>query len=136
MENTLKFFFSSNGIVCEISNLIATEEDVLWKKRFDKDMYAAIYAYGLESTPDHSAVGMYMRKLTGTFFEKLTDLPELETAREKAKIVLTDTDLERLLQAVPFALGSEHVTKAWLKKVYKGLNQTFSREMSEYTGSV
>lgn len=136
VENTLKFFFSSDGIVCEISNLMATEEDAHWKRRFDDDMYAAIYAYGLEDIPDRSAVGMYMRKLTGRFLEKLTDLPELETARGKAKAVLTDTDIEQLLRAVPFALGSEHVTKAWLKKIFKGLNQTFSREISDYAGSV
>ncbi len=136
MENTLNFFFSPNGIVCEISDITVSEADILWKKRFDEDTAAAIYAYGLDSTPDNSAVGMYIRKLTETFLKKLTDLPELETAREKSKITLSDSDLEKLLQAVPFALGAEYVTKSWLKKIFKGLNQTFSREISEYKGSV
>ena len=136
MENTLHFFFSETGILCEISDARASENDILWKKRFDTDMFAAIYAYGLDSTPDTSAVGTYIRKLTETFLKKLTDLPELETARDKVKVVLTDADTERLLQAVPFALGAEVVTKKWLKTVFRGLNQTFSREISEYPGSV
>ncbi|MDO4983470.1 MAG: DEAD/DEAH box helicase [Eubacteriales bacterium] len=136
MENTLNFFFSPNGILCEISDTAASESDVLWKKRFDADMAAAIYAYGLDSTPDSSAVGTYMRKMVGTFLKKLTDLPELETAREKAKIELTDSDIDSLLHAVPFAIGSEYVTKAWLKKLFKGLNRTFSREIADYNGSV
>ena len=136
MENTLSFFFSESGIECEISDLIATETDTLWKERFDTDMYSAIYAYGLDDIPDHSSVGTYIRKLTETFLRKLTDLPELEMAREKAKVVLSDEDTERLLQGVPFAIGAEYVNKAWLKMLFKGLNATFSREISAYRGSV
>lgn len=136
MDSTLRFFFSPNGIVCEISDSGASETDILWKKRFDENMYAAIYTYGLDSTPDNSAVGMYIRKLTEIFLKKLIDLPELETARDKAKIALTESDLIGLLQSVPFALGAEYVTKVWLKKIFKGLNLTFSREISEYKGSV
>ena len=51
-------------------------------------------------------------------------------------VLFTKQDKEQLLEAVPFALGTEYVTEAWLDHVLKELNQVFQREMAVYDGTV
>lgn len=136
MENTLQLFFTKDSIQAEISQSLSTADDQKWKALWEQDMYAAVYAYGMERRMDSSVVSGYLYKLVDFFLRKLTDLPELEMLRQKVKIQLTAEDIEQLLRALPFALGAEYVDARWLKKMMQGLNKVFSREIADYDGTV
>ena len=43
---------------------------------------------------------------------------------------------EELLEAVPFVIGAEYVTKEWIKNVFSKLNDIFAEEIAGYEGTV
>ena len=73
--------------------------------------YPSLYRFGLEGKPEDATPSeSFLYQVAAAFFGGLTDLPELEIARGKAKVILTDEAAEELLWAVPFAIGAEHIT--------------------------
>ena len=135
-KNTLQFIFTSSGVVAECHAQQATGSDRFWTERFEKDNYTSIYEYGLDAVEAESISALFVKKLVKTFLKKLTQLPELEILRENSVVTFTKQEKEQLLEAVPFALGTEYVTEAWLERVLKELNQVFQREMAVYEGTV
>lgn len=135
-KNTLQFIFTSSGIVAECDAEQATESDRFWTECFENDCYGAMYQYGMDTVEADSISALFVKKLVKLFWSKLTQLPELEILRENAVVALTRDDKERLLEEVPFALGTEHVTETWLEHVLKELNQVFQKEMTGYDGTV
>ncbi|MCI8639911.1 MAG: hypothetical protein HFG41_12450 [Coprococcus sp.] len=69
----------------------------------------------------------FLYQIADAFFQRLTDLPELELSREKVKVTLTEDVLEELLWAVPFAIGAEYITKKWSQKVFRKLQKSSAR---------
>lgn len=80
--------------------------------------------------------GRFLYQLACCFFECLTASPDLELAREKAEVPLTDEVLQRLEQAVPYALGAEYVGRSWIERAMGRLRQIYSAEMGNYDGTV
>ena len=70
------------------------------------------------------------------FAEDLAAEPGLELTREKTKLVPSDDSTEKLLNGVPFALGSEFVSKAWIRSQYRQLFKVFQKEIIQYPGKV
>lgn len=135
-KNTLQFIFTPTGVIAEYPAGQETESDQFWKAEFDRDCYEALYRYGMESVEAGSNTAAYLKKIVNTFLKKLTQLPELEILREKAEAVLEKEDEEKLLLALPFAIGAEYVTGTWLANVFEKLNQVFKKEMTGYAGTV
>ena len=103
-----------------------------WKE----DRWAALYNLGLGERPEEmTPSALYLFTVTEAFFRALTSLPELELAREKARVSLSDEEAARLLRSVPFAAGSEYVSQAWLERAFERLNEVFSREIEGYDGT-
>lgn len=135
-HNTLRFIFTPSGMTAEYDDKAGTKSDRLWTTHFEEDCYEALYQYGMDDVAAESITARYAKKLMHTFLEKLTQLPELEMIREKAEVTLTKEDENELLQAMPFALGSEYVTREWLVYVMDRLNLVFRHEMGSYEGTV
>lgn len=135
-RNTLQFVFTSVGVIAECVKEQATDDDLLWKDLFEKDCYEAMYRYGLDNVEAETASAMFVKKVVSMFWKELTRLPELEMLRERAAAVLTEESKERLLLAVPFALGAEYITKQWLENMFAKLNAIYQKEMAAYEGSV
>lgn len=97
----------------------------------------ALYRLGLQGgQEDLTASGAFLYQVSKAFFRKLTDLPELELAREKAEVILDQQTAEELLRAVPFVIGSEYVTVKWLEGVFRKLQAVFAEEIASYDGTV
>lgn len=135
-KNTLQFIFTPSGVMAECHERQATESDRFWTECFENNMYTSMYQYGLDAVEAESISALFVKKFAKTFFKKLTQLPELEILRENSIVRFTREDKEQLLEAVPFALGTEHVTEKWLEHVLKELNQVFQKEMAVYEGTV
>lgn len=109
------------------------------KKRFLEDPYGTLYVIGFEekkSGGKETASVAFLRQVAEEFVRTLTDIPELEIAREEVEVLPSDEKTEALLAAVPFGIGTEHITPAWIRGVFAKLNEVFAREIAAYEGTV
>lgn len=133
----IKFLFTPEGFYPDVSAPASEQEREEIKQWSKEQGYPALYRLGLGARPEEAAPSeMFLYQVSKTFFEQLTDMPELELARENIKVALTDEVSERLLLAVPFMIGAEHITKKWLQKVFRELQLIFAEEISHYEGTV
>ena len=135
-KNQLQFIFTPAGVMPDPLSDIATDTDRQWQARFEENCYEAMYQYGMTDVEADTISALFVKRLVKVFLEKLTDLPELEMVREHAIAELKEEDISGLLQAVPFAVGSEHVTSQWLVHIFHQLNQVYAGEMAAYEGTV
>ena len=132
----LELVLTAEGFLPELSAGASSEKDRALLAEWKNDRWAALYRLGLqERPPGLSQSALYLYTVAECFFQALTSLPELEVAREKALAPLSDEAAERLLRAIPFAIGSEYIDRPWLERAFRQLNQVFAREMGEYSGT-
>ena len=74
--------------------------------------------------------------LTESFFSMLMSISELELVRGAVEAEPSDDMREKLLRAVPFALGTENITGGWIDNQFKRLAAVFASEISSYDGQV
>ncbi len=130
----LQFIFTEDGFYCDSQGRLPDAEQAL-RSQFEADRWAALYHWGItERLEKLSVSAAFLYLLSDTFFKALTSLPDLELSRENTKVPLTETD--RLLRAIPFAIGTEYIDEKWLKRAFQRLNAVFSREISAYEGTV
>ncbi len=133
----VRFIFTSEGFCPDVSSLDSEERRQEAARWAEEGGYPALYQSGLEGRPkDADPSESFLYQVADTFFGRLTDLPELELVRGKAKVTLTDEAAEELLWAVPFAIGAEHITKKWIRKVFGKLQAIFAKEIADYDGTV
>ena len=78
----------------------------------------------------------FLYLVSDAFFKELTQLPELEFARDKIKVAPSQECVDRLLQATPYAIGTEFINEQWIREMFVQLEQVFQRQISSYQGSV
>lgn len=133
----IQIIFLEEGFSAEARpDLVSPQE----KERFElyeKDRYLGMYRLGLAQRPSGmSQSESFIYLLAETFFNKLTDLPELELVREQAEPVLSEEESRGLLAAVPFSIGAEYVDEGWIGGLFRRLQAVFAAEISNYEGSV
>lgn len=128
----LSFLFTSEGFRPDI---FQNEDEIkIWT---GETAYRSLYQFGLGGKPEDAASSAgFLYQVAAAFFTLLTDLPELELVRENARISLSNEVSEELLEAVPFVIGAEYVTKEWIKNVFSKLNDIFAEEIAGYEGTV
>ena len=136
-QQTIHFLFTEDSFCVDDRNEPLSEPALSWKKQFEEDRFAALYQLGFVENPAVlDGAGNFLYQLSDAFFRVLTGQPDLELTRENA-LVRPDGDLtERLLDCVPFTLGSEHVTEKWLNQLFENLNAVYTREIREFDGTV
>ena len=106
-------------------------------KNFLVDKFQALYDLSFDNVyKDESPSFRFLHFLAENFLEILTACPELELARENISITLDETNKTRLLNAVPFALGSEYVDGDWLDEIFFRWTEIFRREIAQHTGTI
>ncbi len=128
----LSFLFTPEGFQPDI---FQNEDEIkIWT---GETAYRSLYQFGLEGKPeDATSSAGFLYQVAAAFFTRLTDLPELELVRENARVSLSNEASEELLEAVPFVIGAEYVTKGWIKRVFSKLNDIFAEEIAGYEGTV
>ena len=63
--------------------------------------------------------GYFLYLVSDAFFKELTQLPELEFARDKIKVAPSQECVDRLLQATPYAIGTEFINEQWIREMIK-----------------
>lgn len=133
----LHFRFTEKDFLLDEPEGVISETLQPWKEKFEADKWKAVYEVGFEAKPDWVDVaGSFLYLLADMFQKQLTRQPDLELSREKTEVLLDGDTVERLLNSVPFTLGSECVTENWLKNAFQKLQNVFAEEISNYEGKV
>ena len=131
----LHFRFTEKDFLLDEPEGVISETLQPWKEKFEADKWKAVYEVGFEAKPDWVDVaGSFLYLLADMFQKQLTRQPDLELSREKTEVLLDGDTVERLLNSVPFTLGSECVTENWLKNAFQKLQNVFAEEISNYEG--
>lgn len=122
-----QYIFTKNGFYPE-----NTGEEI-------EDEGAAEFLYdigNIESPSKLTVSGYFLYLVSDAFFKELTRLPELEIARDKIKVAPTQECIERLLNATPYAIGTEFIDEKWIRNRFSELKTIFQGQIRNYKGSV
>lgn len=130
------FIFTQSSF--RIDNVVEanTAEERKWQEAFTADKYQALFRLGFEDRQANFSPSMnFLYLLSECFLKTLTKMPELEIAREEIQVSADEEDIEYLLFAVPFGIGTEFITNEWIAAMFLKLNQEYAKEMSNYQGT-
>lgn len=108
----------------------------LYQSHGESPNHLALHLGFLEPTSGWAPSVIFLNSVAQTFINRLSKTPNLEETREKTVVHPTALDLSNLQTKMPFMLGMEFITPAWLKQVFCDLNQAFAAEISEFSGTV
>ena len=130
----LTFLITKTGF--KVDDLIShAEESEKWRKAFSAAPYETLYTLSFSTPPEcFDAAGRFLCRLAETFSEELSTAPGLELTRESTELKPGEESMETLLNSAPFMIGSELVTKTWIRRQYKELLKVFRREFAAYPG--
>ena len=132
----LRFLFTEEGFVPDITQDLDSEEKAE-AEQWVHDPYRKLYALSAGARPPHlTSSAAYLYLVGSYFFKALTEMPELELLRGRAKPKLSAEQMDYLLDAAPFGLGSEYIDKGWIGSIYKEFQKIYRKELKEYPGSV
>lgn len=133
----LHFLFTKTGFYIDDTYSITNEKAKDLQEKFMNNKWKTLYEFNfITDTIGLSLSASFLHKLSESFFNELIKLPELEIAREQVEFKLNDEKLEKLLHAVPFSAGSEHITKEWIQLVFQHLKNIYAEEIINYPGSI
>lgn len=133
----LHFLFTADGFLPDECGEALSEAAHVWKKRFEEERFVALYRLGFVECPEEfDQAGRFLHQLADAFFRVLTDQPDLELTRAQTRIAADENLIRRLLDCVPFTLGSEHVTQTWIGHAFERLNEIFADEIGHFDGTV
>lgn len=126
-EAEMNYIFTKDGFYPEYTG----------QQMDEKEPLELLYDMGRVEHPAKLSVsGYFLYQIAEAFFKELTALPELELARQKIKVRPTEETVESLLEATPYAIGTEFVDAEWIGKLFAGLEKIFQSEISRYHGTV
>lgn len=135
--DSLQFIFTPDGFYVDTASINTENEKqefAIWQKNGG---YPALYQMGLEAASRKMTLsGNFLYLVSEQFFRALTELPELEIARENVQIAISDKIRDELLQEIPFGIGTEFIDEKWLQKVFGRLQEIFAEEIKGYDGTV
>ena len=134
----LEFIFTPDSFSLDDGRSGVVLANTGWKGRFRENKFKALYDLGFEgfSSKQESPSFAFLRFVAESFIETLTNVPEIELEREKLNVHPSDDMKARLLNSIPFALGSEFVDDQWLEGIFNQLSKNFQNEISAYDGPV
>ena len=136
-ETTLQFIFTQESFFVDQPAKNVPDEEQELKERFLSDKYHSLFLLGFEDAVKRESPSLaFLRQVSNAFLRTVTDLPELEIAREEIRVALSDEVAEELLLNVPFCIGAEHITQNWLSLMFLHLNSILCGELSAYNGPV
>lgn len=108
-----------------------------WITAFEDDKYSALFQLGFnKKEPWFSPSLEYLHHLAELLLKKLSQQPEIEFNRDAVQVDLTDDELYKLKEELPFVIGMEYVDDDWIQAVWKSLLAVFKREIKTYDGTV
>jgi len=132
----LNAYFLPEGFV--IDEFSEQQPDWLktWKTSFDNDKYAALFHLGFSNKEVWFSPSIeYLWYIAELLIKKISRQPDIELSREDVQVELTEEEISRLIDEVPFAVGMEYIDADWLLELWKSLLNVFKSEIKKYDGT-
>ncbi|MBQ9306652.1 MAG: DEAD/DEAH box helicase [Clostridia bacterium] len=108
-----------------------------WQREYTQDRESFLFHLGFSSVPSESSPAFqYLAHVASRFVSELSRQSALEITREQTEVPLSEEAAQSLLDAVPFALGSEYIDEDWLRARFLEMQRAFCREIAAYEGTV
>ncbi len=132
----LSFVFTEESFrVDQVETDLSPAETEL-KDDFLKNRYKALLRLGLSASfAGQSPSLIFLRRLSEAFIGQVQESPDLSVAGENLVIELSDEVYEKLSRVIPFCLGAENISRAWISLQFMKLNRIFSMQLREYGGN-
>ena len=112
-----------------------TVED--WYRAFGRDRHRTLLQLGFWQRQDWFSPSVdYLHRIAGLLIRRLGQQPDLELLRDEVEVALSEDDLVRLRDQMPFVLGMEHVDDRWLQTLWQGLLEVFREDIRGFEGPV
>ena len=100
-------------------------------ERYLEKPWESVYMLGF-TPPDVSEGSTFhwLHTLGLSYVKTLTRQPGLEISREQTTVDLLPEECSRLMDALPFGIGTEYVTEDWLQNAWNRMTEVFCREIS------
>lgn len=132
-EEILKFRITKDNFYLD------TYQDELsdLQQEFHNDKYKTLYEWGFQEQPKlvHPSA-LFLYHVSELFIKTLTNLPELEIAKEDVFVEVNEEIWLNLQAKVPYIVGSEYIDKEWVTLIFIRLNKVFSNEIRKYKDNV
>lgn len=137
----LEIFFRPSGFAADLvggnSKNADEKEQKKWYQRLKDEPEEAFFHLGFLIRQEWMTPSLgYLMQVSQLFIRRLSAQPDIELMREEANVLISKEDAELLLEASPFANGSEFITETWLTEQWNRLLKQFQREISVYQGTV
>lgn len=137
----LEIFFRPSGFAADLvggnSKNADEKEQKKWYQRLKDEPEEAFFHLGFLIRQEWMTPSLgYLMQVSQLFIRRLSAQPDIELMREEASVIISKEDAELLLEASPFANGSEFITETWLTEQWNRLLKQFQREISVYQGTV
>ncbi|MFA6937837.1 MAG: DEAD/DEAH box helicase [Treponema sp.] len=112
-------------------------DDAKYTGKFLDSPVQSLYDIGFENEPSYfDEAEKFLYKTADTFLTLLSKTEGIELLRDKVLVALDDDTVKDLLNSLPFAPGSEYVNFDWIKNLWQKLNECYSKEIKNYSGTV
>lgn len=139
-SSKLNFIIDETGFTVEMPDADIEGADNglrYWLDRFADDKYRALYDMGFGVKPACLGVtGNFLYMLSDVFGRQLLRQPDIELSKENTSLEIEEEEIDRLLNSVPFAPGTEYIDEVWIVRVMERLLEQFGREMRDFDGTV
>ena len=106
-------------------------------KLLQSDKYRGLWQLGFLPRQEwFTPVIDFLHAISDKLITRLIRHPGIEIEREAVTVDLEDDELSRLLEEVPFAIGSEYVDSDWIVELWQNLLTIFKTEISDFNGKV
>ena len=132
----LSFIFTEESFRVDQVDTDLTMEELHLKEDFQKNRYKALLRLGLETSFSGESPSLaFLRRLSGAFMDEIQKTPDLSVSMGSISIELADDVYDRLFSVIPFCLGAEYISRAWISLQFMKLSNIFSIQLSEYGGN-
>ncbi len=108
-----------------------------WVDAFDADKYSALFHLGFLTKESWFSPSIeYLYHIAQRLIKKLSQQPGIELSRDAVQVDLTQDELCRIKEALPFVIGMEYVDDAWIKTLWDALFAVFRLEIKNFDGTV
>lgn len=98
--------------------------------------WKTLYRAGFEPEREEPETLRWLHRVALAYAKSLTSQPALEITREQTEVPLEEEVSAGLLDALPYGLGTEYVTRDWLQMAWEHFTRVFREEIAAYEGTV
>ena len=134
----LSFIFTEDSFIVDRSVEAGTGSEAEQKlgQHFISDKYKTLLEVGLSpASGGESPSFAFLKRLSGYFIKAVQNNPDLEVLRDKVQIELSEENYEELEMTIPFGIGTENISRAWIALQVMKLSSVFTAGLRDYQGT-